>query len=561
MRRGRCERLLRGAGQARAAILLCLFVPLLPAGIHAQDVPPILVTGMVHLDPLPTDVADTAVILNAYAAHRAAFQWYVEYARQTGLKLSAQVTGVYAEACVRRNHTGDFASFMPGGTHHLGTHTHTTVKGAGAYSWHLFPSRFNNDPDSVALMMRDNLPWINEIFRRNGFSTADNWFFHGSQGTFPGMDTILFRYPVPNPFPYDNTYRMTGATRGAFYLYRGGFLTEPSAGGDTDYVKMPEVGGIIGFDQVHGPEGMVYGSVPYQKRDFLRVYVEWREAARRNDRSAVRYFSWMVHPYQLLPQTRGTDGRSPRTHIRELVEWLNANFIERRDESGLPVARYANAAELFAAYQHWSGAFPTAARALQDTIAAGSRLLYLPAIYARLEGAWYDDRVPAADSNLIIHRLVDRQSGRALLLVWSRSGRRPVEPALTGAFRILRGDGSVRIAPSSAISAEPEPVLLEQEEPAEVDRAIESPSLSLERNYPNPFSTIAVIRYVLPKAGIVHLRIYDIRGGLVSELASGEQPAGMHAVPFGGGSLPSGVYLIRLEAEGSILTRSMTLMR
>jgi hypothetical protein len=98
---------------------------------------------------------------------------------------------------------------------------------------------------------------------------------------------------------------MAGGSRGWHFPYRGGFALGPGQTTDTSYVKLPEVGGIIGFDQVHGPEGMVYGTVPYQKRDFLRVYLEWREDARGGERRALRHFNWMIHPYQLTPAVLG----------------------------------------------------------------------------------------------------------------------------------------------------------------------------------------------------------------------------------------------------------------
>jgi hypothetical protein len=58
----------------------------------AQSAMPIYVTGMVHIDPLPTNVSDSMIVKQAYNSHRSALLWYVNYANQTGLRLSAQMT-------------------------------------------------------------------------------------------------------------------------------------------------------------------------------------------------------------------------------------------------------------------------------------------------------------------------------------------------------------------------------------------------------------------------------------------------------------------------------------
>ena len=429
--------------------------------LAAQDFPPIYITGMVHLDPVATDVLDTNIIIQTYNQHRSAFLWYINYAESTGLRLSAQMTGVYAEVCVRRNTATDFADFMPGNIHHLGTHLHGTVKRPAPYLWHVMQQPFYANPDSVQRVMVDNLPWINQIFAVNGYPSSANWFLHGSQASYPGMDTILFRYPIPNPYPYDNIFQMCEAERGWHYVYKAGYLTEPDEGPDTGYVKLPEAGGIIGYDQVHGPQGMVYGTVPYERRDFLRVYIEWREAALRHEPSKVFFFNWMIHPYQLLPGALGTDGRPARVHIRELVSWLNSNFVGHFDETGNRVAQYANAGEIREAYDQWRIAYPEYNQQLQDALAAGQHPLYFPVIFDRLETTYHQQRLEITDTNLVIHQLIDRQTFQPVYLAWSKSGQRPLEPAISGWFNVTYGNGSSQLLHSSEIMVDMTPIILE----------------------------------------------------------------------------------------------------
>lgn len=528
------------------------------ASTLAQSVMPIFVTGMVHIDPLPTNVSDSLFVKQVYDSHRNALLWYVNYANQTGLHLSAQMTGVYAEACIRSGHASDFLPFMPGGPHHLGTHLHANVKGPGSYLWRTLLPQFYNHSDSVRRVMIDNIPWVNQVFTANGFLSTDNWFFHGSHAMFRGMDTILFRYPSPNPYPYNNVYRMVGAARGGHYVYRGGFLAEPSVSGDTGYVKFPEVGGIIGYDQVHRPEGMVYGTVPYQRRDFLRVYIEWRESVQRGEPSAVRFFCWMVHPYQLVPSAVGTDGRPPRTHIQELVTWLKDNFVGYTDESGNIVAQFANASEIRSAYEAWRGSYPNYHERLQSALANRQRPLYLPGIFWRLETTYHDSRLAASDINLVIHQLIDRRFSQPVYLVWSKSGNRPLEPSLSGWFRIVHGDSSTQLLYSSAIIVGPQPVVLEPSPPTAVGEQNELLQVySLEQNYPNPFNPTTTICFTLPQRAYVRLKVYDVLGREVVTLVEGELNPGEHSVIFNAKGLASGVYFYRLNAGTFIQQKKM----
>jgi FlgD Ig-like domain len=83
---------------------------------------------------------------------------------------------------------------------------------------------------------------------------------------------------------------------------------------------------------------------------------------------------------------------------------------------------------------------------------------------------------------------------------------------------------------------------------------------------PNPFSEGTVIRYELSSHEAVRLAVYDIAGHLVKVLVSETKPAGVYEVAWNGrgaaGSpLPSGVYLIRLEAGPFREIRKAVLLR
>jgi hypothetical protein len=71
---------------------------------------------------------------------------------------------------------------------------------------------------------------------------------------------------------------------------------------------------------------------------------------------------------------------------------------------------------------------------------------------------------------------------------------------------------------------------------------------------PNPFNPQALVRFRLDADGPVRLELYDVRGRKVSTLAQGNLRAGDHTVPITrpnrDGKLPSGVYFVRLNADG-----------
>jgi len=71
---------------------------------------------------------------------------------------------------------------------------------------------------------------------------------------------------------------------------------------------------------------------------------------------------------------------------------------------------------------------------------------------------------------------------------------------------------------------------------------------ALSQNYPNPFNPSTTISYAIPRDAVVSLRVFDMRGSLVSELASGYQLAGQYQVDFQASDLSSGTYIYVLEA-------------
>ncbi len=107
--------------------------------------------------------------------------------------------------------------------------------------------------------------------------------------------------------------------------------------------------------------------------------------------------------------------------------------------------------------------------------------------------------------------------------------------------RLAGWDGSVTGAPSP-LTADAEPSLLP--------------------NHPNPFAATTVLRWSLPRAGLLMLRVRDLTGRCVAKVIDGEErPAGEGEAVFDASSLPRGLYFTEFAAGGRRQWRPMLLLR
>ena len=90
----------------------------------------------------------------------------------------------------------------------------------------------------------------------------------------------------------------------------------------------------------------------------------------------------------------------------------------------------------------------------------------------------------------------------------------------------------------------------------------------LLQNHPNPFNPSTQISFVLAKAGMVNVSVYNALGQKVAELVNGNMTAGTHNVQFNasnpdgsGRGLSSGFYFYRLEAANFTQTMKMLLVK
>ncbi|MEN8207880.1 MAG: T9SS type A sorting domain-containing protein, partial [Candidatus Fermentibacteria bacterium] len=89
-----------------------------------------------------------------------------------------------------------------------------------------------------------------------------------------------------------------------------------------------------------------------------------------------------------------------------------------------------------------------------------------------------------------------------------------------------------------------------------------SAALSLDRPYPNPITENASLGFNVPFSGNVQISVYDVSGRMVETILSGSVESGTHSVTWApGAEIASGVYFIRLTADGGVLTQQAMVIR
>lgn len=95
-------------------------------------------------------------------------------------------------------------------------------------------------------------------------------------------------------------------------------------------------------------------------------------------------------------------------------------------------------------------------------------------------------------------------------------------------------------------------------------------TMSLGQNYPNPFSFTSTVSTLIPytveKSGMVDLSIYDVLGRKIRTLVSGDRQTGSYSVEWDGRNtfgltLPTGMYIYRLESNGRILSKTLSVVK
>lgn len=100
----------------------------------------------------------------------------------------------------------------------------------------------------------------------------------------------------------------------------------------------------------------------------------------------------------------------------------------------------------------------------------------------------------------------------------------------------------------------------------EGQRGLRPDRFDLAQNFPNPFNPSTEIAFNVPVQAAVRIAVFNIMGQHVRTLIDGSVSPGVHQISWdgrndAGSSVTAGIYLYRLEAPGTVVTKKMLMMK
>ena len=86
-------------------------------------------------------------------------------------------------------------------------------------------------------------------------------------------------------------------------------------------------------------------------------------------------------------------------------------------------------------------------------------------------------------------------------------------------------------------------------------------TFDLQGNYPNPFNPSTEIRFTLANSSKVNLEVFNVKGQRVAHLIDENMSSGKHQISFDASTLPSGIYMYRLQAGEKSEVKKMMLIK
>lgn len=87
------------------------------------------------------------------------------------------------------------------------------------------------------------------------------------------------------------------------------------------------------------------------------------------------------------------------------------------------------------------------------------------------------------------------------------------------------------------------------------------PSISLFKNYPNPFNPSTTIRFSIKTRLTASLQIYDINGRLIDTLLDGMIEPGNHKIQWNASNYSTGIYFVTLASGIQVQTQKLILLK
>ena len=86
-------------------------------------------------------------------------------------------------------------------------------------------------------------------------------------------------------------------------------------------------------------------------------------------------------------------------------------------------------------------------------------------------------------------------------------------------------------------------------------------NVSLNQNYPNPFSNVTNIEFSLEKPDAVTITVFSISGAFVAVIANNYFNTGKHIIQWKASGLPAGYYFYKIETTEGIAVKKASLLK
>ena len=120
---------------------------------------------------------------------------------------------------------------------------------------------------------------------------------------------------------------------------------------------------------------------------------------------------------------------------------------------------------------------------------------------------------------------------------------------------------AIVISGSDTVSIFWKPVVYYANPVAIDDKPISPNEYYLFQNSPNPFNPSTIIKYQIPKAGFVSLKVFDIVGNEVTTLVNQNEVAGVHEFEFNATALSSGIYFYKMRVNDFVSSKKMIFLK
>ena len=314
-----------------------------PGPQPSEEISPIYVLFVLHFDPPGTRAGECLSLngyeyTNNYMRSRDELAWLLDFAKRTGVRMTALFNGFYPQLAIRRNELDLLARLIQEG-HEIGTHAHSIYYDEAGDRWCSV-----NDPE---MWFKDAKACVDQVVSLVGGENRVMCAMFG-RGMYENEDDLMKKYG----------YDIGLGNRPEIALnFLGHIVWNPwRAKCSNDYSRALEEDPSVPFVSIDhrsqigstSAHGGVDSRSDTLKKMFLMAFVEWKVHEIMGD-SKVWCWGVVHHPNY---------GEIYNDHIEDFFGWLNKHFIGIKTPKGNTVAAYATASQVAEAFYRWEKEHP-----------------------------------------------------------------------------------------------------------------------------------------------------------------------------------------------------------